>query len=172
MSTEIHNATLPSEAGALRAIALGSGTAAGGLLLKMATMVGVGSSMILLAALAVSIGLGVMLARQRGIARHGFLLAAAGWLLVLLTILNGHIGNVLLPGILIGGVGLGLAHGRYVVEKRTGTTISCVVALTTVLLIQACAAPGLMGYVFAFALPIDLALLGALLVRIAEQESR
>lgn len=172
MSTEIHNVTLPSEESAVRAIALGCGTAAAGLLLRMATMVGVGISMILLAALAVSIGLGGILARQRGIARHGFLLAAAGWLLVLLTILNGHIGNVLLPGILIGGVGLGLAHGRYLVEKRMGTTISCVAAVTAVLLIQACAAPGLMGYVFAFALPLDLALLGALLVRIAEQERR
>ncbi len=172
MSTEIHNVALQSEEGAVRAIALGCGTAAAGLLLKMATTVGVGTSMILLAALAVSIGLGAMLARQRAIARHGFLLAAAGWLLILLTILNGHMGSVLLPGILISGVGLGLAHGRYVVEKRMGTTISCVAALTAVLLIQTCAAPGLMGYVFAFALPLDLALLGALLVRIAEQERR
>ena len=172
MSIEMHNVTLPSEEGAVSAIALGSAAAAGGLLLKMATIVGVGISMILLAALAVSIGLGAMLARQRAVARHGFLLAAAGWLLVLLTILNGHMGSVLLPGIFIGGVGLGLAHGRYVVEKRMGTTISCVAALTAVLLIQACSAPGWMGYDFAFALPLDLALLGALLVRIAEQERR
>ncbi|ASG63158.1 hypothetical protein CEW81_09010 [Kluyvera genomosp. 3] len=68
---------MPGEAGALRAIALGSGIAAGGLLLKMATIVGVGISVILLAALVASAALGVVLARQRGIARHGFLLAAA-----------------------------------------------------------------------------------------------
>lgn len=172
MSTEIHNATLPGEAGALRAIALGSGIAAGGLLLKMATIVGVGISVILLTALVASAALGVVLARQRGIARHGFLLAAMGWLLVLLTTLNAHPGMALLPGMLIAGVGLGLAHGQHAVEKRMGTMMSCAVALAAALLIQACAAPGLMGYVFALALPIDLALLGALLVRIAEQERR
>lgn len=170
MSTEIHNATLPSEEKAVRAIALGSGTAAGGLLLKMATIVGVGISVILLAALLASAALGVVLARQRKIVRHGFLLAAVGWLWVLLTTLNAHVGMALLPGILIAGVGLGLAHGHYAIGKRIGTTTSGVAALTAALLIQACAAPGLMGYVFALALPLDLALLGALLVRIAEQE--
>lgn len=172
MSTEIHNATLLSEESGVRAIALGSGAAAGALLLKMATIVGVGISVILLAALVASVALGVVLARQRGIARHGFLLAAAGWLLVLLTTLNAHPGMALLPGILVAGVGLGLAHGQHAVEKRIGTLMSCVAALTAVLMIQACAAPGLMGYVFALALPVDLALLGALLVRIAEQEKR
>ena len=172
MSTEIHNATLLSEESGVRAIALGSGAAAGALLLKMATIVGVGISVILLAALVASVALGVVLARQRGIARHGFLLAAAGWLLVLLTTLNAHPGMALLPGILVAGVGLGLAHGQHAVEKRIGTLMSCVAALTAVIMIQACAAPGLMGYVFALALPVDLALLGALLVRIAEQEKR
>ncbi|MFV0264154.1 MAG: hypothetical protein ACK5JN_17255 [Kluyvera sp.] len=172
MSIVMNNGAAQSEEGAVRAIALATAAAAGGLVLKMTTSVGVGVSLLLLAALAASAALGALLASQRAFARYGFMLAAAGWLLVLLTLLNGHVGIALLPGMLIAGLGLGLAHGRCAVQMRMGSTLSVIAAVAAAWWIQTHAAPGLMGYVFAFALPIDLALLGALLVRIAEQEGR
>lgn len=153
-----------------RAIALSTAIAAAGLLIKLSIMVSVTMCLTQLAALGVSFAAGVMLVNKGGVTRYGFTLSAAGWLLVLLTMLSGQIGAMLLPGIVVGGLGLGLAHGRFHSRKSNISVLSSVAALGVAWFIQVNSAPGFNGYGFAFALLIDLALLGAVLVSIAERE--
>lgn len=153
-----------------RAIALSTAIAAAGLLIKLSILVSVTMCLTQLAALGVSFAAGVMLVNKGGITRYGFMLSAAGWLLVLLTLLGGQIGATLLPGIVAGGLGLGMAHGRFHSSERNISALSSVAALGVAWFIQVNSAPGVNGYGFAFALLIDLALLGAVLVSIAERE--
>lgn len=153
-----------------RAIALSAAMAGAGLLVKLSIAASVGQGLIQLFVLALSFALGMMLATKGNWMRYGFPLSAAGWLLVLLTLLGGQMGPVLLPGIVAGGLGLGLAHGRLMTGNRIVNVMSSVSALVAVLLIQANSAPGVNGYGFAFAVVIDLTLLGVVLVRITETE--
>lgn len=165
------NGNVPgTEKRAERAIALSTAIAAAGLLIKLSIMVNVTMCLIQLAALGVSFAAGLMLVNKGGVARYGFMLSAAGWLMVLLTLLGGHMGAMLLPGIVVGGLGLGLAHGPFHSSKSNISVLSSMAALGAAWLIQANSAPGVNGYGFAFALLIDLALLGAVLVSIAEHE--
>ena len=153
-----------------RAIALSTAIAAAGLLIKLSIMMNVTMCLTQLAALGASFATGVMLVNKGSVTRYGFTLSAAGWLLVLLTLLSGQIGIMLLPGIVVGGLGLGLAHGRFHSRKSNISVLSSLAALGVAGFIQVNSAPGVNGYGFAFALLIDLALLGMVLVRIAERE--
>lgn len=153
-----------------RAIAMSAAVAGAGLLVKLSLAVSVIQSLVQLFALGLSFAVGMMLANNGSMVRYGFPLSALGWLLVLLSILAGQTGLVLLPGIVAGGLGLGLAYGRLMSGNRAVNALSSVAALVAVLLIQANSAPGINGYGFAFAVVIDLTLLGVVLVKIAETE--
>ena len=80
----------------------------------------------------------------------------------------------LLAGIALGGLGQGVAYrtavGKtaFAVACRLATVVSIVAVVVAALLIQTYAAPGARGC-FALALLVDLALLGALMARVAER---
>lgn len=170
---------------AASALALSVPVAAGALLLKTENLLGIGATLMLLTALALAFLGGAALARLRplrnrpalAILRYGFLLAAAGWLLMLLMLFGGHGWPALLPGIALGGLGQGVAY-RTAVGEQAGLAVAC--RLTTVVtivavvvaasLVQTYAASGVKGSCFALALLVDLALLGALMARIAERD--
>ncbi|CAI1595520.1 hypothetical protein [Serratia ficaria] len=168
--------------GAASAIALSVPVAAGALLLKLESVLGIGVSLMLLLALALAFIGGAALARWRPlqngralvILRYGFLLATAAGLLTLLMLFGGHAWPALLPGIALGGLGLGVAYrtaaGALDSISRLTMLASIVVAVAVALLIQTYAAPGVSGFYFAFALLADLTLLGALIARIAERD--
>ncbi|WP_333494626.1 hypothetical protein [Kluyvera sp. CHPC 1.251] len=172
MSVWISGTTPGSRKTAERAIAISAAVAGAGLLAKLSIAVSVTQSLVQLFALGLSFAVGMMLASTGSVVRHGFPLSAVGWLLVLLSLLGGQTGLLLLPGIVTGGLGLGLAHGRLMADNRIVNALSSVAALVAVLLIQANSAPGINGYGFAFAVVIDLTLLGVVLVRIAETERK
>ena len=104
------------------------------------------------------------------------MLAAAGWLLTLLMLFGGHDWPALLAGIALGGLGQGVAYRTAVGRKRRSpwcrlaTVVSIVAVVVAALLIQTYAAPGARGGCFALALLVDLALLGALMARVAERD--
>ncbi len=188
MSLSINNGALGAmthTGTAASALALSVPVAAGALLLEAESLQGIGSPLMLLTALALAFLGGAALARWQplrnrpalAILRHGFLLAAAGWLLTLLMLFGGHDWPALLAGLALGGLGQGVAY-RTAVEVKAAFTVAC--RLTTVVtivavviaasLVQAYAAPGVRGSCFALALLVDLALLGALLARVAERD--
>ena len=178
MSLSINNGALGAmthTGTAASALALSVPVAAGALLLEAESLPGIGATLMLLTALARWQPL-----RNRPalvILRHGFLLAAAGWLLTLLMLFGGHDWPALLAGLALGGLGQGVAY-RTAVEEKAAFTVAC--RLTTVVtivavviaasLVQTYAAPGVRGSCFALALLVDLALLGALLARVAERD--
>jgi len=185
MSLYVNNGAmgaLEHSGAAASAIALSAPVAAGALLLKLESVVGIGAGLTLLAALALAFIGGAALARWRPLQngralitlRYGFLLAAAGWLSTLLMLFGGHAWPALLPGIALGGLGLGVAYrtaaGALSAIVRLTTLASIVATVAAALLIQTYAAPGVSGFYFAFALLADLALLGALIARIAERD--
>ncbi|MBH2983648.1 hypothetical protein I5M90_09730 [Serratia marcescens] len=169
---------------AASALALSVPVAAGALLLKTESLLGIGAALMLLTALALAFLGGAALAgwrplRERpalAMLRYGFLLAAAGWLLTLLMLFGGHDWLVLLPGIALGGLGQGVAYrtavgeGALAVARRLTTVVTIVAVGVAVLLVQTYAAPGARGSCFALALLVDLALLGALMARVAERD--
>lgn len=170
MSVRVNNTAPMNKNIAERAIAMSAAIAGAGLLVKLSIAVSVILSLVQLFALGLSFAVGMMLANNHSLMRYGFPLSAAGWLLVLLSLLGGQTGSMLLLGIVGGGLGLGLAHGRSITGNRTVNTLSSVATLVAVLFIQTNSALGVNGYGFAFAVVIDLTLLGVLLVRIAEAE--
>lgn len=172
MSVWISGTTPGSRNTAERTIAISAAVAGAGLLAKLSIAVSVTQSLVQLFALGLSFAVGMMLASTGSMVRYGFPLSAVGWLLVLLCLLGGQTGLVLLPGIVAGGLGLGVVHGRLMAGNRIVNALSSVAALVAVLLIQANSAPGINGYGFAFAVVIDLTLLGVVLVRIAETERK
>ncbi|BEO66921.1 hypothetical protein SMQE31_24290 [Serratia marcescens] len=170
---------------AASALALSVPVAAGALLLKTENLLGIGATLMLLTALALAFLGGAALARLRplrnrpalAILRYGFLLAAAGWLLMLLMLFGGHGWPALLPGIALGGLGQGVAYRTAVGEQavlavacRLTTVVTIVAVVVAVSLVQTYAAPGIKGACFALALLVDLALLGALMARVAERD--
>lgn len=188
MSLSINNGALGAMAhtgAAASALALSVPAAAGALLLKTENLLGIGATLMLLTALALAFLGGAALARWQplrnrpalAILRHGFLLASAGWLFTLLMLFGGHDWPALLAGLALGGLGQGVAY-RTAVEEKAAFTVAC--RLTTVVtivavviaasLVQTYAAPGIKGACFALALLVDLALLGALMARIAERD--
>ncbi len=166
-------------------LALSVPVAAGALLLEAESLLGIGVTLMLLTALALAFLGGAALARWQplrnrpalAVLRYGFLLAAAGWLLTLLMLFGGHDWPALLAGIALGGLGQGVAYRTAVGEKtafavacRLATVVSIVAVVVAALLIQTYAAPGARGSCFALALLVDLALLGALMARVAERD--
>jgi len=162
-------------------LALSVPVAAGALLLEAESLLGIGATLMLLTALALAFLGGAALARWQplrkrpalAMLRYGFLLAAAGWLLTLLMLFGGHDWPALLAGIALGGLGQGVAY-RTAGGERAAFAVACrlatVVSIVAALLIQTYAAPGARGSCFALALLVDLALLGALMARVAERD--
>ncbi|CAI1940398.1 MULTISPECIES: hypothetical protein [Serratia] len=188
MSLYINNGALGAMAhtgAAASALALSVPAAAGALLLKTENLLGISAPLMLLTALALAFLGGAALARLRplrnrpalAILRYGFLLAAVGWLLTLLMLFGGHDWPALLAGIVLGGLGQGVAYRTAVGEKaafavacRLTTVVTSVAVVVAVSLVQTYAAPGIKGACFALALLVDLALLGALMARVAERD--
>ncbi|HEJ6930702.1 TPA: hypothetical protein SMF76_004650 [Serratia marcescens] len=188
MSLYINNGALDAmehTGTAASALALSVPIAAGALLLEAESLLGIGATLMLLTALALAFLGGAALARWQplrnrpalAVLRYGFLLAAAGWLLTLLILLGGHDWPALLAGIALGGLGQGIAYRTAVGEKaafavacRLTTVVTIVAVVVAVSLVQTYAAPGVRGICFALALLVDLALLGALMARIAERD--
>lgn len=110
---------------AASALALSVPVAAGALLLKTESLLGLGATLMLLTALALAFLGGAALARWQplrnrpalSMLRYGFLLAAAGWLLTLLMLFGGHDWPALLAGIALGGLGQGVAYRTAVGKK-------------------------------------------------------
>ena len=188
MSLSINNGALGAMAHtgtAASALALSVPVAAGALLLEAESLQGIGATLMLLMALALAFLGGAALARWQplrnrpalAILRHGFLLAAAGWLLTLLMLFGGHDWPALLAGLALGGLGQGVAYRTAVEEKaafavacRLTTVVTIVAVVIAASLVQTYAAPGVRGSCFALALLVDLALLGTLLARVAERD--
>ncbi|HCI9589679.1 TPA: hypothetical protein NQF56_000495 [Klebsiella variicola] len=169
-----------------RAIALSVAFAAGALLLNMVPVIGVTGTLSLLTALSAACGAGwgstrghSWLYRSPLVAtRWAFLLSAAGWLLALVAWYGGQDWPAMLPGVACGGAGAvvawRIAAGRSVqCGPRVGgaTLLSVVVVIVATLLAQHTTGAGRSGVCFAFAVLLDLSLLGALIVRIRQQES-
>ena len=169
-----------------RAIALSVAFAAGALLLNMVPVIGVTGTLSLLTALSVACGAGWGFTRGQSwlyrsplaATRWAFLLSAAGWLLALVAWYGGQDWPAMLPGVACGGAGAAvawrIAAGR---SAQCGprvdgaTLLSVVVVIAATLLAQHTAGAGRSGVCFAFAVLLDLSLLGALIVRIRQQES-
>ncbi|MEE2481734.1 hypothetical protein PRA57_11975 [Klebsiella pneumoniae] len=143
-----------------RAIALSVVIAAGALLLIMPPVIGVTGTLSLLTALIAAFSVGWGFTRGQSwlyrsplaATRWAFLLSAAGWLLALVAWYGGQDWPALLPGVACGGAG-------------------AAVAIAATLLTWHTAGGGRHGVCFAFAVLLDWALLGALMVRIRQQES-
>lgn len=109
---------------------------------------------------------------------HGFLIAAAGLLLVVLALHAQRDWLVLLPAVAISGVGQGMvgaALHQGSMRSRSGRVrllVYGLLALLSCVLVLAIkqAVGGLEGRSFSFALLLDLALFGALLVRISQRD--
>lgn len=108
----------------------------------------------------------------------GLSAAAAGWLLALVAWYGGQDWPAMLPDVACGGAGAAvawrIAAGRSMqCGPRLGgaTLLSVVVVIAATLLAQHTAGAGRSGVCFAFAVLLDLSLLGALIVRIRQLES-
>ena len=169
-----------------RAIALSVAFAAGVLLLNMVPVIGVTGTLSLLTELSAACGAGwgstrghSWLYRSPLVAtRWAFLLSAAGWLLALVAWYGGQDWPALLPGVACGGAGAAvawrIAAGRTALPgmRVSGATVlSVAIAIAATLLTWHTAGAGRSGVCFAFAVLLDWALLGALIVRIRQQES-
>ncbi|HGW2014029.1 TPA: hypothetical protein ACNMSD_004525 [Klebsiella pneumoniae] len=145
-----------------RAIALSVVIAAGALLLIMPPVIGVTGTLSLLTALIAAFGVGWGFTRGQSwlyrsplaATRWAFLLSAAGWLLALVAWYGGQDWPAL-PGMRVSGA----------------TVLSVAIAIAATLLTWHTAGGGRHGVCFAFAVLLDWALLGALMVRIRQQES-
>ncbi|WP_052285283.1 hypothetical protein [Kluyvera genomosp. 1] len=108
--------------------------------------------------------------------RYGLWLSALGWLLILLPVLGGQGALNLWPGAVLGGLGAGIAFGSgsktIDTQERMAIAVGGALALVATSCIAFYSAPGIERFCFALALPIDLALLGVVMIRIAENEER
>ena len=169
-----------------RAIALSVVIAAGALLFIMAPVIGASGTLGLLALLSAAFGAGWGFARAQPwlyrapltATRWAFLVSAAGWLLALVAWYGGQDWPALLPGVACGGAGAAVAWrvaaGRAALSGRRvsgATALSVAVAIAATLLTWHTAGGGRHGVCFAFAVLLDWALLGALIVRTRQQES-
>ncbi|EIV2084951.1 hypothetical protein A8C14_002833 [Klebsiella aerogenes] len=188
MSVFLHTRAAVETSGAeprAQAIALSSLFAAGALLLSVSAIIGAIASLVLLLALAGAFAVGYAIARWQPwpahycvtISCYAFVLSAIGWLLVL-VIWNSERGWLdLIPGIVFGGLGLGIVWQTHVAERGlpgmmlTIPTIASIVFITlAILLTNHYADSGKGGFVYALAVLADLALLGAVLVKIRLQD--
>ena len=158
------------------------------LLIKLAAWESALITVVLLILLFIAIFSGVYLARYRLLQRKsslqqiclGFIISAAGLILLLVTLHGVHTVWSLLPGIIISGLGQGMVSTavmkkdknkwhRFYASKRMATLliIGVAVAVTAAVRLQS-GFPGITGFPYAFALLVDIALFGALYVRIIE----
>ena len=168
-----------------QAIALSSLFAAGALLLSISAIIGAIASLALLLALAGAFAVGYAIGRWQPwpahycvtISCYAFVLSAIGWLLVLVIWNSEHGWLELIPGIVFGGLGLGIVWQTHAAERvllgmmPNIPTIASIVFITlAILLTNHYADSGKGGFVYALAVLADLALLGALLVKIRLQD--
>ncbi|EKQ6527126.1 hypothetical protein [Klebsiella aerogenes] len=168
-----------------QAIALSSLFAAGALLLSVSAIIGAIASLALLLALTGAFAVGYAIARWQPwpahysvtISCYAFVLSAIGWLLVLVIWNSEHGWLDLIPGIVFGGLGLGIVWQTHAAERGflgmmpNIPTIASIVFITlTILLTNHYADSGKGGFVYALAVLADLALLGAVLVKIRLQD--
>lgn len=168
-----------------QAIALSSLFAAGALLLSVSAIIGAIASLALLLALAGAFAVGYAIARWQPwpvhycvtISCYAFVLSAIGWLLVLVIWNSEHGWLELIPGIVFGGLGLGIVWQTHAAERgflgmmANIPTIAGIVIITmAILLTNHYADSGKEGFVYALAVLADLALLGAVLVKIRLQD--
>lgn len=184
----------PAEEARIHAgILLSSGLAAQiVLILKLSVWGNLLISLALLALLVIAFTGGVYLAQWRVLQRkstlirlrHGFLISAAGLLLLLAASRNLPDWLPLLAGILLSGLGEGMVANTAMKRgKKAGChrytpglmsallLIGAALAVTAAVLLQT-RFPGTEGFPYAFGLLLDLSLLGALYVRIIESDSR
>ncbi|WP_368745694.1 hypothetical protein [Klebsiella aerogenes] len=168
-----------------QAIALSSLFAAGALLLSVSAIIGAIASLALLLALTGAFAVGYAIARWQPwpahysvtISCYAFVLSAIGWLLVLVIWNSEHGWLELIPGIVFGGLGLGIVWQTHAAERGllgmmpNIPMIASIVFITlAILLTNHYADPGKGGFVYALAVLVDLALLGAALVKIRLQD--
>lgn len=168
-----------------QAIALSSLFAVGALLLSISAIIGAIASLALLLALAGAFAVGYAIARWQPwpvhycvtISCYAFVLSAIGWLLVLVIWNSEHGWLELIPGIVFGGLGLGIVWQTHAAERgllgmmANIPTIASIVFITlAILLTNHYADSGKGGFVYALAVLVDLALLGAALVKIRQRE--
>ncbi|HBQ2427715.1 TPA: hypothetical protein L7M08_000270 [Klebsiella aerogenes] len=168
-----------------QAIALSSLFAAGALLLSISAIIGAIASLALLLALTGAFAVGYAIARWQPwpahycvtISCYAFVLSAIGWLLVLVIWNSEHGWLELIPGIVFGGLGLGIVWQTHAAERGflgmmpNIPTIASIVFITlAILLTNHYADSGKGGFVYALAVLADLALLGAVLVKIRLQD--
>ena len=166
-------------------IALSSVIAAGALLLDASAVLGVVGCLVLLLALMAAFIAGHLLTRWHpwpacyclAIARYAFLLSAAGWLLLLIAWNSACDWLEFVPGVVMAGLGLGIAWRNNDVEKKAqgmmahAVTLASIVVITlATLLTHHYAEVGRGGFVYALAVLVDLALLGRVLVKVREQD--
>lgn len=143
---------------------------------------GVGGGLLLMMLCAFAVGVALLrwpLHAMRGrlsTMRYGLWLSVFGGLLMLLALLSGQGDVHLWPGILLSGLGSGMTRGSLVKTLTTRewalVAVASALTLATISLITLFSASGIERFCFALALPIDLALLGVLIVGIAENEER
>lgn len=168
-----------------QAIALSSLFAAGALLLSVSAIIGAIAGLALLLALTGAFAVGYAIARWQPwpahycvtISCYAFVLSAIGWLLVLVIWNSEHGWLDLIPGIVFGGLGLGIVWQTHAAERgflgmmANIPTIASIVFITlAILLTNHYADSGKGGFVYALAVLVDLALLGAALVKIRLQD--
>lgn len=168
-----------------QAIALSSLFAAGSLLLSVFAIIGAIASLALLLALLGAFAAGSAIARWQPwpachrllLSRCAFLLSAVGWLLTLIAWNGFYYWAALLPGTAVGALGLGIAWRNSGIERglpamaaKSAIAASIIGVTASVLLTAHYAGPGESGFAYALAVLADLALLGALVVRIREQD--
>ncbi|MCY4766036.1 hypothetical protein [Klebsiella aerogenes] len=168
-----------------QAIALSSLFAAGALLLSVSAIIGAIASLALLLALTGAFAVGYAIARWQPwpahycvtISCYAFVLSAIGWLLVLVIWNSEHGWLELIPGIVFGGLGLGIVWQTHAAERGLSRMManipmiaSIVIITLAILLTSHYADSGKGGFVYALAVLVDLALLGAALVKIRLQE--
>lgn len=112
----------------------------------------------------------------------GFLIGAGGMLLLVLASRETESWRSLIPGAVVSGVGQGMvltavnamksraASLTHSLSGRTGLFMAGSVLLTGICLAIVKQCPGMSGFPYAFALLLDLALLGALYAKLNQQE--
>ncbi|EPG6266909.1 hypothetical protein L9F34_001181 [Klebsiella aerogenes] len=188
MSIFLHPRAAVATSGAelpAQAIVLSSLFAAGALLLSISAIIGAIASLALLLALAGAFAVGYAIARWQPwpahysvtISCYAFVLSTIGWLLVLVIWNSEHGWLGLIPGIVFGGLGLGIVWQTHAAERGllgmtpNIPTIASIVFITlAILLTNHYADSGKGGFVYALAVLADLALLGAVLLKIRLQD--
>ncbi|HDS4950409.1 hypothetical protein B9037_012885 [Klebsiella aerogenes] len=173
------------EAPLTQTIALSGVFAAGALLLSVSSMIGALGTLASLLTLTGAFAVGYAIARWQlwparfslALMCYALLLSMVGWLLMLIAWNGFHYWLAMLPGIVVSALALGFVWRKSKIERGLpGRAVKNAIAASTigvtmaVLVTAYCAGPGGSGFAYALAVLADLALLGALVVRIREQD--